>query len=90
MRAIQNHAFAKAPAPAVISGEIGPGPILFGANALAQIVATEPITCETSNVKQICIRVSVCSRIMPNPRPCSASMTASHNQRLRETNAPET
>ena len=42
--AIQNHAFATALAPSVTSGEIGPGPILFGANALAQIVAIDPRT----------------------------------------------
>lgn len=30
--------------PPEISGEIGPGPILFGAKALAHIVATEPRT----------------------------------------------
>lgn len=90
IKAIQNHAFPNAPAPAVISGDIGPGPILFGAKALAQIVAREPMTCETSSVKQICIRVRVCKRIMPKPRPCSASITPSHNQRLRETKAPET
>lgn len=42
--AIQNHAFATALAPTVTSGEIGPGPIRFGPNALAQIVAMEPKT----------------------------------------------
>lgn len=88
--AIQNHTFPNASGPAVISGEIGPGPILFGANDLAQIVAIEPSTWETSNVKQICIRVSVCRRIMPKPRPCSASRTPSQSHRLRDTSAPET
>lgn len=57
--AIQNQAFAMALSPAVMSGEMGPGPILFGANALAQIVAIEPSTCDASSVKQMCILVRV-------------------------------
>lgn len=89
INAIQNHAFPSAPAPAVISGEIGPGPILLGAKDLAQIVAMEPSTCDTRSVKQMCMRVKVCSRIMPKPRPCSASSTPSQSHRLRETRAPE-
>jgi hypothetical protein len=41
---IKNQGSHKAEIPPEISGEIGPGPILFGAKALAQIVATEPRT----------------------------------------------
>lgn len=87
--AIQNHALATELAPAVTSGEIGPGPMLLGANALAQMVAMDPRTWDASRVKQMCIRVKVWSRIIPNPRPWSESKIPSQSQRLRDASAPE-
>jgi len=65
----QNHAWKILPKPALMSGLMGPGPILFGAHALATIVATEPRTCAMIRVKATCTRVSVARRIMPNPTP---------------------
>ena len=43
-REMKNQGSHIAEIPPEISGEIGPGPILFGAKPLAQIVATEPNT----------------------------------------------
>ena len=81
--ATQNHAFpSPGIAPAEKSGNTSPGPIRSGAVALATIVATEPRTCAAMSVKRTWNRVSVCRRIIPNPTPCTASNTPSHNHRL--------
>ena len=81
--ATQNHAFpSPGMAPAEKSGKTSPGPILSGAVALAKMVAMEPSTCAAIRVKKTWKRVSVCSKIMPNPTPCTASRTPSHSHRL--------
>lgn len=51
------------------SGKTVPGPILFGALALAAIVANDPIICAAISVKEICNLVKVCNKIIPNPTP---------------------
>lgn len=66
---IQNHGTHRLLIPVPISGEISPGPILFGAQARATIVEREPKTCAPSNTKQICSRVRVCKSIIPKPTP---------------------
>lgn len=78
------------PTPAEISGDTGPGPILFGAKARAQIVAIEPRTCAARSVKQICNLVNVCRRIIPKPTPCRVSRTPSQSQTARDASAPAT
>ena len=89
-KAIQNQAFATELPPAVTSGEIGPGPMLFGAHARATIVAMEPSTWDASRVKAMCTRVRVWRRIMPKPRPCRASRIPSQSHKLRDASAPLT
>lgn len=69
---------------------MGPGPSLFGPNPLAAIVAIEPNTWEQIKVKSMCVRVSVWSKIIPNPRPWMLSKTPSQSQRLRDASAPPT
>jgi hypothetical protein len=47
------------------------------------MVEMEPRTCAAMRVKVMWKRVMVCSKIMPNPTPCSASRTPSQSQRQR-------
>lgn len=50
------------------SGKTSPGPILFGAVALARIVPIEPMTWAARRANAMWKRVTVLRRIIPKPR----------------------
>jgi hypothetical protein len=68
-REMKNQGSHIAESPPEMSGDIGPGPRLLGAKALAQMVATEPNTCAARRVNAMWTRVKVWSKIIPKPTP---------------------
>lgn len=68
-RPTQNQGVQIDDTPPLMSGLMGPGPILFGAQARATMVATDPRTCADRSVKATWTRVSVARRIIPSPTP---------------------
>ena len=77
----QNAGVAKPLVPSAKLGNTSPGPVLLGAVRRARMVAMEPRTWAAISVKVMWNLVMVCRRIIPNPTPCRASSTPSHNHR---------
>ena len=88
--AIQNHAFPRPLAPNVAFGNTAPGPSPSGEHALPTIVVTLPSTWLPIRTKVTWNLVSVCSKIIPNPTPWTASRTPSQSHSARPMSAPDT
>lgn len=71
------------------SGKTFPGPIRFGAVALATSTDVDPMICAMQSVAETCIRLRVCRRIIPKPTPCTASSTPNQSHNEADTNRAE-